>query len=254
MNLCTNAVHAMQQGGVVSVQLDVVAVMQPRVFAHGMLQPGDHVRLVVSDTGTGIPRWVQERIFEPFFTTKGTGKGTGLGLSLVQGIVADWQGAIELVSNEGSGTTFTVWLPTCGETAPPCVEDTSELPQGRGEVVMIVDDEAALVRLAEETLAELCYEPVGFHSSRAALEAFAAEPGCYDLVLTDETMPDLTGSQLAREIRKLRPDVPVMLMSGYRGAQLSACAQAAGVDGVLHKPLLSRDIAESLARALARIG
>jgi len=254
MNLCTNAVQAMPQGGVVSVAVDLVAVVEPRKFSHGVLQPGDHVRLVVSDTGTGIPRRVQDRIFDPFFTTKGIGKGTGLGLSLVNSIVADWHGAIELVSREGAGTAFTVWLPACGETAPPRVQDTAELPLGDGEAVMIVDDEPALVRLAEETLAQLGYAPAGFHSSRAALEAFAADPDGYDLVLTDETMPDLTGSQLAREVHTLRPDLPVMLMSGYRGPQLNASAQAAGVIGILHKPLLARDIAESLARALSARG
>ena len=249
MNLCTNAVQAMPQGGVVSVRLDLVAVVAPRRFPHGVLQPGDHVRLVVADTGTGIPRQVQDRIFDPFFTTKGIGKGTGLGLSLVNGIVADWHGAIELVSREAAGTTFTVWLPACGETAPPRVQDAAELPLGNGEVVMVVDDEPALVRLAEETLARLGYSPVGFHSSRAALEAFAAEPAHYDLVLTDETMPDFTGTRLACEIHALRPDMPVMLMSGYRGAQLSASAQAAGVADILQKPLRTRDIAESLAGA-----
>jgi len=250
MNLCTNAVHAMPRGGVVSVKLDVVEVPRPRKFCHGVLQPGDHVRLVVSDTGTGIPRSVQDRIFDPFFTTKGIGKGTGLGLSLVLGIVADWNGAIELVSCEGAGTTFTVWLPACGETAPARAPETAALPLGQGEAVMIVDDEPELVRLAEETLAQLGYETAGFHSSRAALQAFAADPERFDLVLTDEMMPELTGSQLAREIRVIRPALPVMLMSGCRGAALGAAAQAAGVTGILHKPLLSRDIAESLARAL----
>jgi CheY-like chemotaxis protein len=111
--------------------------------------------------------------------------------------------------------------------------------------VLIVDDEAPLVRIAEETLAQLGYDPAGFTSSQAALEAFRAEPGRWDLVLTDETMPELTGTQLVCEIRTIRPDVPIMLMSGYRGAQ------AAGVTGTLHKPLLGRDIAASIARALA---
>ena len=251
MNLCTNALQAMPQGGVLSVTLDRVALAEPRNSPHGVLRQGEHLRLRVSDTGSGIPRAMQERVFDPFFTTKGVGKGTGLGLSLVHGIVADWQGAIELASSEGAGTTFTIWLPACGETTPPPIEDVSALPHGNGESVLIVDDEAALVRIAEETLAQLGYDPAGFTSSLAALEAFRADPGSYDLVLTDETMPELTGSQLAREIRKLRPDVPIMLMSGYRGANLSAAAQAAGVTGILHKPLMSRDLAEAIASALS---
>ncbi len=249
MNLCTNALNAMPQGGVLSVGLHRVAIPEPRTLAHGVLQPGPHVRLVVTDTGTGIAPAVQERIFEPFFTTD-TVKGTGLGLAQVQRIVADWQGAIELESREGFGTTFIVWLPACGETAPPPVEDASELPYGHGESVLIVDDEAALVRIAEETIVQLGYRAAGFTSGTAALEAYRAEPWHYDLVLTDETMPDMTGCQLTREIRKLRRDIPVMLMSGHRGAHLVAGAQAAGVTRILYKPLLSRDIAESIAGAL----
>jgi CheY-like chemotaxis protein len=126
----------------------------------------------------------------------------------------------------------------------------SELPRGNGETVMIVDDERVLVALAEETLAELGYEPVGFDSSLAAFEAFRAEPKRFDLVLTDETMPDLTGTELAREIRQLRPDISIILMSGYSGAQLNERAQAVGIIDVLRKPLVRRDIAVPVARAL----
>jgi CheY-like chemotaxis protein len=141
--------------------------------------------------------------------------------------------------NRASATTFTVWLQAAGE-----------LPQGNGETVMIVDDERALVALAEETLAALGYEPAGFDSSVAALEAFRAEPQRFDLVLTDETIPDLSGVELAREIRRVRPDLPIVLMSGYSGAQLSERAHAAGVDELRRKPLVARDIAEALGRAL----
>jgi DNA-binding NtrC family response regulator len=129
-------------------------------------------------------------------------------------------------------------------------EPVGELPRGNGETVMIVDDEHALVALAEGTLAELGYEPVGFASSLAALQAFRAEPKRFDLVLTDETMPDLTGTELARAIRQLRPEISIILMSGYGGTQLSERAQAAGVIDVLRKPLIRRDIAEPVARAL----
>jgi CheY-like chemotaxis protein len=124
------------------------------------------------------------------------------------------------------------------------------MPRGNGETVMIVDDERVLVALAEETVAELGYEPVGFDSSVAALRAFRAEPKRFDLVLTDETMPDLMGTELACEIRRLRPDIPIILASGYSGTQLNERAQAAGVTDVLRKPLVRRDIAESVARAL----
>jgi nitrogen-specific signal transduction histidine kinase/ActR/RegA family two-component response regulator len=250
MNLCTNAVQAVEHGGAVTVVLDRVALPERRLLSHGTLAPASYVRLSVSDTGSGIPPAVLERMFDPFFTTKRVGDGTGLGLALVHGIVADFGGAVDVATQAGAGTTFTVWLPSAGETPRPAAEAAGELPHGNGETVMIVDDERALVALAEETLAALGYEPAGFGSSVAALQAFRAEPGRFDLVLTDETMPDLSGVELAHEIRGLRPELPIVLMSGYSGAQLSERAHAAGVEEVLRKPLVARDIAEALRRAL----
>jgi len=250
MNLYTNALQAMQDGGVLTVVLDRESVTERRLLSHGTLLPGPYVHLSVSDTGSGIPPAVLERMFDPFFTTKGIGDGTGLGLSLVHGIVADFGGAIDVTTQAGAGTTFTVWLPAAGETPRLLAEPVGELPQGNGETVMIVDDQRSLVALAEETLAVLGYEPAGFDSSVAALQAFRAEPQRYDLVLTDETMPDLSGVELAREIRRLRPDLPIVLMSGYSGAQLTGRARAIGVAEVLRKPLVRRDIAEALGRAL----
>jgi len=250
MNLCTNAVQAIEHGGVLTVRLDRIELAERRLLSHGTIPAGAYVRLCVSDTGAGIPPAVLERMFDPFFTTKRVGDGTGLGLALVHGLVADFGGAIDVATQSGAGTTFTVWLPTPGETPRPVAEPAVELPQGNGETVMIVDDERALVALAEETLAALGYEPAGFDSSLAALEAFRAEPQRFDLVLTDETMPDLGGVELAREVRRVRPELPIVLMSGYSGAQLSDRARAAGVAEVLHKPLVRRDIADALGRAL----
>jgi PAS domain S-box-containing protein len=250
MNLCTNAVHAMAQSGVLTVVLDRVAVGERRLLSNGTLGAGRYVRLSVSDTGSGIPPAVLERMFDPFFTTKRVGDGTGLGLAMVHGIVTEFGGAIDVATQVGAGTTFTIWLPATGEAPRLVAEPAGEVPRGHGETVMIVDDERALVALAEETLAGLGYEPVGFDSSVAALQAFRAEPQRFDLVLTDETMPDLTGTDLAREIRQLRPDTSIILMSGYSGTPLSERAQAAGVIDVLRKPLVRRDIAEPVARAL----
>jgi predicted ATPase/signal transduction histidine kinase/ActR/RegA family two-component response regulator len=250
MNLCTNALHAIERAGVLTVVLEQVAVGERRLLSHGTLSAGGYVRLLVSDTGGGIPPAVLKRMFDPFFTTKRVGNGTGLGLALVHGIVADLGGVIDVATQLGVGTTFTIWLPAAGQMPRFLAEPAGELPRGNGETVMIVDDERALVALAEETLAELGYEPVGFDSSLAALQAFRAEPKRFDLVLTDETMPDLTGTELAREIRQLRPEISIILMSGYGGTQLSERAQAAGVSDVLHKPLIRRDIAEPVARAL----
>jgi PAS domain S-box-containing protein len=250
MNLCTNAVQAMERGGTLGVILECVEVNESRALSRGLLHSGSYVRLTVRDTGVGIPPAVLERMFDPFFTTKGVGRGTGLGLSLVDGIVSDLGGAIDVTTKAGEGTTFEIWLPVAGETAIPHLAAASPLPRGKGETVMIVDDERSLVALAEEITAQLGYEPVGFDSSRAALEAFSAQPQRFDAVLTDEAMPDLVGTELASEIRRLRPAIPIILMSGYGGAQLTNRAAEIGVNEVLRKPLHRRDLAESLARAL----
>jgi CheY-like chemotaxis protein len=250
MNLCTNAVHAMKGNGVLTVILEHVATSERRLLSHGTLSAGNYLRLQVSDTGSGISPAVLKRMFDPFFTTKRVGDGTGLGLALVHGIVADFDGVIDVATQLGAGSTFTIWLPTTGKMPRLLAEPAREVPRGSGETVMIVDDERALVALAEDTLAELGYEPVGFDSSVAALQAFRAEPKRFDLVLTDETMPDLTGTELAREIRQLRPEISIILMSGYSSAQVIERARAAGVMEVLRKPLVRRDIAEPVARAL----
>jgi PAS domain S-box-containing protein len=248
MNLCMNALQAMEHGGVLEVVLDRAEITQNRRLSNGNLTPGAYVRLCVSDTGSGIPPRVLDRMFDPFFTTKGVGEGTGLGLSLVHGLVADLGGAIDVHTTVGHGTTFTIWLPIAGEASVGAAAAAATMPHGQGQTVMIVDDEKPLVALGEEILAQLGYEPVGFSSSVAALAAFREAPRRFDIVLTDETMPDLVGTALAREIHLLRPDIPIVLMSGYSGAQLLERARAAGIREVLRKPLQSTDIAECLGR------
>src|SRR5579862_2947357 len=250
MNLCTNALHAMQPGGVLSVALEPVELSEPRSLSRGQLSSGAYVRLVVSDTGTGIPPAVLERMFDPFFTTKGVGEGTGLGLSLVHGIVAELGGAINVATTLDKGTKFEIWLPRSGDVGKPDAGAAEDLPRGHGETVMIVDDERPLLSLAEETLVGLGYLPVAFESSSAALQAFRAEPDRFDVILTDEAMPDLVGTELAREIRRIVPGVPIVLMSGHGGAPLTQNSAAVGAQEVLHKPLQRRDLAEALARVL----
>ena len=203
----------------------------------------------VRDTGTGIAPQVLERIFDPFFTTKAAGMGTGLGLSLVHGIVADLGGGVDLDSEVGAGSTFTVYLPWHGSAQ--AIEAQSEpVAGGSGETILLIDDEETLVRLGEEMMAELGYEPVGFASSAAALESFRDKPQRFDAVLSDEAMPEMTGSELAREIRRIRPDIPIVLMSGYVTPALIDRAREIGIKDVLAKPLAARDIARSLADAL----
>lgn len=251
MNLCSNAVQAIADDGSVTVSIDTVSFAEARPVTTCELPAGSYVRLQVTDNGTGIPARVIDRIFDPFFTTKEVGVGTGLGLSLVHGIVIDLGGGIDVASREGAGSTFTVYLPwnSCA-TEPAKVEEA--VAGGAGETVLLVDDEKALVRLGEEMMAELGYEPVGFDSAAAALESFRAEPQRFDAVLSDEAMPGMTGSELAVEIRRIRPEIPILLMSGYVTPALAARARDAGVVEVLAKPLVSGDIARSLAGALQR--
>ena len=248
MNLCTNAVQAMPSGGTLSVTLDAPQLASP-CCATGVLPGGSYLRLRVADTGRGIPEQLFERIFDPFFTTKEVGVGTGLGLSLVHGIVADLGGGIDVASTLGEGAAFTIFLPWHADVAPTAdVEEPT--PAGNGQTVLLVDDEPALVLLGEEMIAALGYEPIGFTSSLAALHSLRAAPERFDVVLSDEAMAEMTGSELARAVRAIRSDIPIVLMSGCVTPQLMQRARDAGVAEVLAKPLVARDIARSLAEAL----
>jgi PAS domain S-box-containing protein len=249
MNLCANAVQAMKSAGTLTVTLDLLGEGGKRC-APGELCDASEVRLRVRDSGSGIAPQILDRIFDPFFTTKEVGVGTGLGLSLVHGIVTDLGGSIEVQSVVGVGSTFTVRLPWRSNIAAPAPLVDAAPPSGDGQTILLVDDEEPLVRLGEEMIAELGYEPVGFTSSQAALATFRADPRRFNAVLSDEAMPEMTGSEMVAEIRKIRPDIPIVLMSGYVTAALSARARDAGVAEVLAKPLAAREIARSLAQAL----
>jgi PAS domain S-box-containing protein len=256
MNLCANAAQAITAkgagtgtaGGRITVSLDVVERGET-MAATSQLAAGRYVRLSVGDTGIGIAPQILERIFDPFFTTREVGVGTGLGLSLVHGIVTELGGGIEVDSKVGEGTTFAVYLPWSNKEVIEKDPDESA-PMGAGETILLVDDEEALVRLGEEMLASLGYEPVGFTSAKEALAAFRDEPDRFQAVLSDEAMADLSGSELAKAIRELRPELPVLLMSGYVSPLFAARAKNIGVVEVLSKPLVARDIARSLANAL----
>ncbi|MBX5462533.1 MAG: CHASE domain-containing protein [Steroidobacteraceae bacterium] len=248
-NLCTNAIQAMKHGGTLTVKLDCVALDSPHPIITGTLAPGEYVRLCVRDTGIGIDPAQQARIFDPFFTTKGVGVGTGLGLSLVHGIVTDLGGGVDMTSEVNRGTTFAVYLPRHGQVGATTTSDET-VTSGNGESIMLVDDEETLVRLGEEILAGLGYEPVGFTSPLEALRAVQESPERFAAVLSDETMPGMTGSQLTEQIIAVRADMPIILMSGYAGPTLAARARAAGARDVLAKPLQSRDLARALANLL----
>ncbi len=252
MNLCTNALQAMDGAGRLAVTLAAVDVEAERVFQHGSLAPGPYAQLTVADSGPGMDGATLGHIFEPFFTTKDVGKGTGLGLSLVYGIVTDSGGAIDVASRPGRGSAFTIYLPRVDASVEAIDQTESPVPRSHGERVLVVDDEAALLGVAAEVLAKLGYRPYTFSDARAALAEFESDPGRFDAVITDEVMPDLTGTELASVVHRRRPDLPVLLVSGYIGPLMTERATAAGIAEILKKPLGSRELAAALARALAR--
>ncbi len=250
MNLCTNAVHAMAGEGTLAVSLHAVDLEHELKLVPATLSPGRYVKLAVSDTGSGIDGATLARIFEPFFTTKDVGQGTGLGLSLVYGIVADSGGATHVTSELGRGSTFEIYLPRTDAESLGVERAEGPIERGHGERILLVDDEKPLLIMMAELLTRLGYEAAAFsdpHSARASLEAM---PEAYDLVLTDEMMPGLTGTALARAAREVRTGLPVILISGYTGPMLTQMALAAGVREVLRKPVQSRELAAALARAL----
>jgi CheY-like chemotaxis protein len=252
MNLCTNAIQAMGEHGTLRVVLETADNGAERALAHGTLQQGPYARLTVEDDGPGMDEATMARVFEPFFTTKETGKGTGLGLSLVYGIVTDSGGGIDVASAVGRGTTFAIYLPRVDTAVEVADEEEGPAPRGNGERVLVVDDEEQLVAVTAEVLQRLGYEPVGFSDSRAALAAFESAPDGFDAAITDEVMPQLTGTELAVLLRRRRADLPIVLVSGYLGPMLAQRAHGAGVTRILKKPVQSREIAEALAHVLRR--
>jgi PAS domain S-box-containing protein len=252
MNLCTNAMHAIGERGTIRVSIEALDAPTERAFAHTTLAPGRYAVVKVEDTGRGMDATTLGRLFEPFFTTKEVGKGTGLGLSLVYGIVTDSGGAVEVTSTPGKGSCFAVYLPLVDAPAAAADDARAPLLRGRGERVLVVDDEEPLLAVTCESLRRLGYEPTGFADAQAALAEFEREPERYDAVLTDEVMPDFTGTQLATVVLGRRSNLPVILVSGYVGSIISELATSAGVREILKKPVHAQELASALARALGR--
>ena len=254
MNLCTNSAHAMRtKGGVLSVKLSDTVVDNAFLSQHPDLRAGRYVRITVSDTGHGMDKALIQRIFDPYFTTKGPGEGTGLGLSVVQGIVKSCNGLITVDSTPGKGTDFDVFLPKIEENIQVEARAASELPTGT-ERIVFVDDEEALALLGQKMLISLGYNVTIKTNPLDALEAFRAAPDALDLLVTDMTMPGLRGDELAKELLAIRPDLPIILCTGFSELMNETLARKIGIGEFLMKPFTKQNLAKAVRNLLGRRG
>jgi two-component system cell cycle sensor histidine kinase/response regulator CckA len=252
MNLCTNAAHAMREsGGILEVSLNKVDMEEPTTTPYPDLHAGPYVRLSVSDTGHGIPPQLLKRIFDPYFTTKPVGEGTGLGLAVVHGIVKSHGGEITVSSKPGKGTTFHVYLPgTDGPKEVAASQRVEPYRLGRQECLLLIDDEQALVEVGKQMLEHLGYRVIVRTSSVEALELFRNQPEKFDLVITDMTMPNMTGDKLAREMMGIRPGMPIILCTGFSEHIAEEKVKKIGIREFVMKPLVMSDLSKTIRRVL----
>jgi signal transduction histidine kinase/ActR/RegA family two-component response regulator len=250
MNLITNAFHAMEEtGGVLEVSLSQVKLSIKDLINPAMI-PGDYACLTVSDTGIGMDEKIVTEIFEPYFTTKGSNRGTGLGLSVVRGIVKSYNGDIQAISKPGKGTRFNVFLPLVADRKE-AVKIVSQKTAPKGtERILLVDDELYIVEMYTQMLERLGYKVTPHTSSVSALETIKSFPKSIDLVITDMTMPDMTGVQLSQKIMAIRPDMPIILCTGFSGKISQEKAKALGICGFVLKPVTKQDIAQKIREVL----
>jgi CheY-like chemotaxis protein len=250
MNLCTNADHAMREkGGVLEAKLENVELDADFTAGHPDMKPGAYLNLTVSDTGHGMPPDVLERIFDPFFTTKETGEGTGMGLSVVHGIVGSYGGAITAYSEPGQGSTFKVYLPIIETRKEAHIGPEESIPTG-SERILFVDDESVLVNMGKQIFESLGYDVATRTSSIEALELFKNQPDRFDLVITDMTMPNMTGEDLAQELMRIKPNIPIILCTGFSAKIDDQKASAQGIRALVLKPIVKREIATTVRKVL----
>jgi DNA-binding response OmpR family regulator/signal transduction histidine kinase len=251
MNLITNAFHAMEEkGGTLTVSLEQVW-LKPEDIAEPDMSPGDYICLTVADTGIGMDNAVMEQIFDPYFTTKAPGKGTGLGLAVVHGIVKNCYGGIRVFSEPGKGSEFKIYLPRSEYSDPAAETQPHKPPPGGTEHILIVDDELPTLKMLKQMLERLGYQVSIRASSVEALEAFKLRPDCFDLMITDFTMPNLNGLGLAKEILSVRPEIPIIMYSGFSEQMDAVMAKASGIREYLMKPVIVSELAAAIRRALS---
>ncbi|MGD0230267.1 MAG: PAS domain S-box protein, partial [Syntrophorhabdales bacterium] len=251
INLCTNAGQALKTGkGVIDVRLSDFVLSDPADAPHPDMEPGHYVRLSVTDTGPGFDALTKDRIFEPFFTTKEPG-AKGMGLSVVYGIVKGHHGAITVSSAPGRGSTFTVYFRKPKEALPEEQTGPSAGPGSGKRRILFVDDEEALVEMGRQMLERLGYEVVAEKDSVRALKRFQRDPERFDLVITDQTMPNMTGIELAKRLMSIKKDIPIILCTGFSEAISSESAKAMGIREFVMKPIIKNEMAETIRRVIA---
>jgi len=250
MNLFTNAMHAIGDNpGTITMELEDFVVDEEFTETHPDIRQGKHIVLRVSDTGRGMEPQIMEHIFEPFFTTKSQGNGTGLGLSVVHGIVKKLDGIITVYSEVGKGTIFNIFIP-CTETDGPDQRRDNSPIKGGSDRVVLVDDEKAIITTMKSILTKLGYEVTAFTNGLEALEAIKGNPHGFDIVITDQSMPQITGLAMARNLREAGIDIPVILTSGYLSHAMADAARDAGISEVIRKPISAYLLTETVSRVL----
>ena len=250
MNLCTNASHAMEDRcGIIEVNLSDIVIKRTEKEKPLGLRTGSYVELSISDTGAGISPDIIDSIFEPYFTTKKPGEGTGMGLALVHGIVESCRGKIAVESLLGKGTTFRIFLPITKSATADGLCASEMLPYGT-ERILFIDDEVQITKMWGQLLGRLGYVVTTKSSSLEALGLFRSNAGAFDLIITDMTMPKMTGDELAIEFMKIRADIPVILCTGYSKRVSSGMALEIGIKAFVNKPIITADLAKTVRKVL----
>jgi len=258
MNICTNSYHAMEEsGGILAITLTRTSLDKMSAFLKNDTPPGNYILLQISDTGCGMDTVTRERIFEPFYTTKTEAKGTGMGLSVVHGIVKECGGTIVTYSEPGKGTTFNIYFPEVSTTLNSDIHNQQatlddSLPGGK-EHIMIVDDEQVIIDLQQRILKKVGYQVTPFTDSALALQAFLKNPEIFDLVITDMTMPKLTGLQLAEQLVAKRPGIPILLCTGHSRISIEELQNCPAIISYLSKPINLRELTETVHDTLLTI-
>jgi PAS domain S-box-containing protein len=251
INLCTNAAHAMEEGGILAITLTDHLLVESDANQYPDVPPGRYVKLSVKDTGCGIAPEMMNRVFDPYFTTKDVDKGTGMGLAVVHGIVKGHKGGISVKSKPGEGSTFDILFPIVDQETIQEPKVNGDLPRG-DEKILFVDDEEAMVNIARQRLERLGYQVETRTDPFEALKLFGTHPDRFDLVITDTTMPGMTGDALAQELMKIRPNIPVLLCTGYSDRIDKDRVEKMGIAGFAMKPLGADELARTVRALLDR--